>query len=73
MNHVYRKIQQYSPSEPAKVYEKAVQRRSNALFNPKVTLQKLKEGAPPEYLDEEGRRALIRQYLDVSSKQFVVN
>ncbi|XP_018566704.1 nipped-B-like protein isoform X2 [Anoplophora glabripennis] len=58
------KIQQYSPSEPAKVYEKAVTRRSNTLFNPKATLQKLKEGAPPEYLDEEGRRDLIRQYLD---------
>ncbi|KAJ8923545.1 hypothetical protein NQ315_010123 [Exocentrus adspersus] len=58
------KIQQYSPSEPAKVYEKAITRRSNALFNPKATLQKLKEGAPPEYLDEEGRRDLIRQYLD---------
>lgn len=61
----FSKIQQYSPSEPAKVYEKAVTRRSNTLFNPKATLQKLKEGAPPEYLDEEGRRDLIRQYLDV--------
>ncbi|KAJ8930877.1 hypothetical protein NQ314_016297 [Rhamnusium bicolor] len=58
------KIQQYSPSEPAKVYEKAIARRSNALFNPKATLQKLKEGSSPEYLDEEGRRDLIRQYLD---------
>ncbi|CAH1153389.1 unnamed protein product [Phaedon cochleariae] len=58
------KIQQYSPSEPAKVYEKAIQRRSNALFNPKATLQKLKEGNPAEYLDEEGRRDLIRQYVD---------
>ncbi|KAJ8977322.1 hypothetical protein NQ317_018604 [Molorchus minor] len=58
------KIQQYSPSEPAKVYEKAVTRRSNALFNPKATLQKLKEGSLPQYLDDEGRRDLIRQYLD---------
>lgn len=68
MNNSSSKIQQYSPSEPAKVYEKTIQRRSNALFNPKVTLQKLKEGAPPEYLDEEGRRDLIRQYLDVRLK-----
>ncbi|XP_044256313.1 nipped-B-like protein [Tribolium madens] len=58
------KIQQYSPSEAAKVYEKNASRRINALFNPKCTIQKLKEGNPPEYLDEEGRRDLIRQYLD---------
>ncbi|KAG5893186.1 hypothetical protein JTB14_016463 [Gonioctena quinquepunctata] len=58
------KIQQYSPSEAAKVYEKAIQRRSNALFNPKATLQKLKEGNPPEYLDVEGRRDIIRKYVD---------
>ncbi|XP_057671189.1 nipped-B-like protein B [Diorhabda carinulata] len=58
------KIQQYSPSEPAKVYEKAITRRSNALFNPKATIQKLKEGKLPEYLDEDGRRDLIRQYID---------
>ncbi|CAH1960755.1 unnamed protein product [Acanthoscelides obtectus] len=58
------KIQLYSPSEPAKAYEKAITRRSNALFNPKSTLHKLKEGNPPTCLDEEGRRDLIRQYLD---------
>ncbi|XP_030756621.1 nipped-B protein [Sitophilus oryzae] len=58
------KIQLYSPCEAVKVYEKTISRRSNALFNPKTTLQKLKEGCPPEYLDEEGRRDLIRQYLD---------
>lgn len=61
-----RKIQLYSPSEAVKVYEKTISRRSNALFNPKTTLQKLKEGAPPDYLDENGQRDLIRQYLDVS-------
>ncbi|ENN74150.1 hypothetical protein YQE_09123, partial [Dendroctonus ponderosae] len=58
------KIQLYSPSEAVKVYEKTISRRSNALFNPKTTLQKLKEGAPPDYLDENGQRDLIRQYLD---------
>lgn len=62
----FSKIQQYSPSEAAKVYEKNASRRSSALFNPKGTIQKLKEGNPSEYLDEEGRRDLIRQYLDVS-------
>ncbi|CAG9828593.1 unnamed protein product [Diabrotica balteata] len=58
------KIQQYSPSEAAKVYEKAIQRRSNALFNPKATVHKLKQGKPSEYLDVDGRRDLIRQYID---------
>lgn len=62
----FSKIQQYSPSEPAKVYEKTATRRSNAIFNPKGTINKLKQGDPPVYLDEEGRKDLIRQYLDVS-------
>lgn len=57
------KITQYSPSEAAKVYEKAVNRRSNAIFNPKATLSKLKEN-PPDILDDKQRRALITQYLD---------
>lgn len=65
----FSKIQQYSPSEPAKVYEKAASRRSNAVFNPKGTINKLKQGDPPEYLDEEGRKDLIRQYLDVSARR----
>ncbi|GJQ87831.1 putative sister chromatid cohesion C-terminus [Trypoxylus dichotomus] len=64
------KIQQYSPSEPAKVYEKTANRRSNALFSPKTTINKIKEGSPPEYLDIEGRKDLIRQYLDF--KQLIV-
>lgn len=66
MSICYSKIQQYSPSEAVKVYEKSSSRRTNALFNPKGTLNKLKQGNPPDYLDEEGRKDLIRQYLDVS-------
>ncbi|XP_022901337.1 nipped-B protein [Onthophagus taurus] len=58
------KIQQYTPSEPAKVYEKTASRRNNALFNPTMTLNKLKEGAPSEFLDQEGRKDLIKQYLE---------
>lgn len=61
-----RKIQQYSPSEPAKVYEKTANRRANTLFNPKAILNKIKQGQPHDYLDAEGRKDLIRQYLDVS-------
>ena len=48
------------------MYEKAVSRRSNSLFNPKTTLAKLREGSPPEVLDQTQRKALIDQYLDVS-------
>lgn len=48
------------------MYEKAVNRRSNAIFNPKATLAKLKQGDPPAILDQAQRKALIDQYLDVS-------
>ncbi|XP_034230674.1 nipped-B-like protein [Thrips palmi] len=58
------KITQYSPSEAAKVYEKAVSRKSNAVFNPKATLAKLKEGSSQEILDQAQRKAIITQYLD---------
>ena len=58
------KITQYSPSEAAKVYEKAVSRRSNSIFNPKATLARLKEGSLPQVLDQAQRKALINQYLE---------
>lgn len=58
------KIQQYSPSEPAKVYEKNTTRRTNSLFSPKGTVTRIKLGEAPERLDFEGRKDLIRQYLD---------
>lgn len=43
-------------------------RKSNSNFNPKATLVKLKEGTPPRHLDENQRKALIDQYLDVREK-----
>lgn len=59
------KISQYSPSESAKVYEKAVNRKNNLQFKPKNTLQRLKENTKDdEELDEEGRRELVKEYLD---------
>ncbi|KAF6211182.1 hypothetical protein GE061_014297 [Apolygus lucorum] len=58
------KITQYSPSESSKIYEKSVNRKSNNKFNPKGTIQKLEEGAPPAILDEEARRALVNEYLE---------
>lgn len=58
------KIQQYSPSEPAKVYEKTANRKSNTHFNPKATVNRIKQGMPPDFLDFDGRKELIKQYLD---------
>lgn len=64
--YCFSKITQYSPSESAKVYEKAVNRKSNAKFNPKATLQKIKQGALSDHLDEDAKRALLSEYLEVS-------
>ncbi|OAD53238.1 Nipped-B-like protein [Eufriesea mexicana] len=58
------KIGQYSPTEAAKVYEKAVNRKSNVLFKPKATLQRLKEGVSSAELDADGRKKLVKEYLD---------
>lgn len=58
------KIGQYSPTEAAKVYEKAVNRKSNLLFKPKATLQRLREGVSNVELDAEGRKKLVKEYLD---------
>ncbi|XP_044741697.1 nipped-B-like protein A [Chrysoperla carnea] len=58
------KILQYSPTETAKVYEKAVTRKANSIFNPKATLTRLKQGTPPPVLDEVGRKDLVSQYVD---------
>ena len=67
------KISQYSPIESAKVYEKAVSRKNNQHFNPKNTLQRLKDDHKQDEeieLDEEGRRKLVKEYLDF--KQLVL-
>ncbi|EZA57826.1 Nipped-B-like protein [Ooceraea biroi] len=60
------KIGQYSPSEGAKVYEKAVNRKNNLHFEPKATLQRLREGASDsnQTLDANGRKKLVKEYLD---------
>lgn len=58
------KISQYSPLESAKVYEKAVNRKNNLLFEPKATLQRLREGVTNEGLDTNGRKKLVKEYLD---------
>ncbi|XP_017893232.1 nipped-B-like protein B [Ceratina calcarata] len=58
------KIGQYSPTEAAKVYEKTMNRKNNLLFKPKATLQRLNEGVSSVDLDAEGRKKLVKEYLD---------
>lgn len=69
INIFNRKITQYSPSEGAKIYEKAVNRKNNSKFNPKVTISKLKEIESMNELDEQGRKDLIQHYLEVCKNE----
>ncbi|XP_072393870.1 nipped-B-like protein [Diabrotica undecimpunctata] len=58
--------QLYSPSAAAKVYEKPVQRKSNIMFNPKSTLEKLKEICLGKQLKAKNKTTLVREYIDFS-------
>ncbi|XP_045490896.1 nipped-B-like protein B isoform X1 [Colias croceus] len=58
------KINQYSPSENVKVYEKAISRRHAPQFEPKATMAQLQEGDVDDDLDERGRRRLVDDYLE---------
>ena len=63
----FSKISRYSPSESTKLYDKAMQRRTNtANFNPKATIALLKEGSRIDnQLNEQEKRVLIDRYLEV--------
>ncbi|CAH0720832.1 unnamed protein product, partial [Brenthis ino] len=58
------KINQYSPSESVKVYEKAVSRRHAPQFDPKATIAQLHDSDDELELDERGRRRLVDDYLE---------
>ncbi|XP_059830018.1 nipped-B-like protein isoform X2 [Hypanus sabinus] len=58
------KIQKYSPSESAKVYDKAVNRKSGVHFNPRQTLDFLKNGVGHAEITESVKRSIVKQYLD---------
>jgi hypothetical protein len=62
------KIQAYSPSEAQKIYERPVNRKANARFNPAATVEIIRMGEPvaANMMDEEGRRDLVAKYLGVS-------
>lgn len=59
------KIQKYSPTESAKVYDKAVNRKSKVHFNPRQTLDYLKSDLANMVLSYETKQNIVKQYLDV--------
>ncbi|XP_060046943.1 nipped-B-like protein isoform X2 [Erinaceus europaeus] len=58
------KIQKYSPSESAKVYDKAINRKTGVHFHPKQTLDFLRSDMANSRITEEVKRSIVKQYLD---------
>ncbi|XP_009299463.2 nipped-B-like protein A isoform X1 [Danio rerio] len=58
------KIQKYSPSESAKVYDKAVNRKTLANFNPQQTIDFLRHHDVHGELTYELKRKIVKQFLD---------
>ncbi|XP_072214933.1 nipped-B-like protein isoform X3 [Excalfactoria chinensis] len=58
------KIQKYSPSESAKVYDKAINRKTGVHFHPKQTLDFLRSDMASSKITEEVKRSIVKQYLD---------
>ncbi|XP_010284073.1 PREDICTED: nipped-B-like protein [Phaethon lepturus] len=59
------KIQKYSPSESAKVYDKAINRKTGVHFHPKQTLDFLRSDMANSKITEEVKRSIVKQYLDL--------
>lgn len=62
------KIQKYSPTESAKVYDKAVNRKNNIHFHPRQTVDFISNNMAHASLTNEVKRHIVRQYLDVSNE-----
>uniref|UniRef100_A0A8C9VHZ2 Nipped-B protein n=1 Tax=Scleropages formosus TaxID=113540 RepID=A0A8C9VHZ2_SCLFO len=58
------KIQKYSPTESAKVYDKAVNRKSTVHFNPRQTIEFLSKDMTSAKISDEVKRKIVKQYLD---------
>ena len=58
-------IHRYSPTEAAKVYDKAVNRKNLIHFNPARALDLLKTGQPKPPLSDQEKRDIVEEYLDV--------
>lgn len=66
------KIQKYSPTESAKVYDKAVNRKNNIHFYPRQTLDFIANNMAHASLTNDIKRHIVRQYLDVSYKNATI-
>ncbi|KAG8287647.1 hypothetical protein J6590_033219 [Homalodisca vitripennis] len=60
---LFSQISEYSTSETAKSYDKAVQRKKHSRFNPNITLEKLKQ-ATPQDIDETVKRSILLEFLE---------
>ena len=61
------KIQNYSPTEPAKVWDKPLQRKALVKFNPETVLLVVRDkNTGVEREEEEDREKLVDDYLNVS-------
>uniref|UniRef100_A0A8C4NQC5 Nipped-B protein n=1 Tax=Dicentrarchus labrax TaxID=13489 RepID=A0A8C4NQC5_DICLA len=58
------KIQKYSPTESAKVYDKAVNRKNNIHFHPRQTIDFISNNMAHASLTNDVKRRIVRQYLD---------
>ncbi|XP_040276898.1 nipped-B-like protein [Bufo bufo] len=58
------KIQKYSPSESAKIYDKAINRKTGVHFHPKQTLEFLKRDMVNKKINDDIKRTIAKQYLD---------
>ncbi|CAG5923625.1 nipped-B-like protein A isoform 2-T2 [Menidia menidia] len=58
------KIQKYSPTESAKVYDKAVNRKGNVHFSPRQTVDFIANNIAHATLTEDIKRRIVKQYLD---------
>uniref|UniRef100_A0A671Q2T8 Nipped-B protein n=1 Tax=Sinocyclocheilus anshuiensis TaxID=1608454 RepID=A0A671Q2T8_9TELE len=58
------KIQKYSPTESAKVYDKAVNRKSSVYFSPRQTIDFLQNDEVHDEMTYELKRKIVKQYLD---------
>eukprot|EP00090_Calanus_glacialis_P019633 TRINITY_DN3012_c0_g1_i1.p1 TRINITY_DN3012_c0_g1~~TRINITY_DN3012_c0_g1_i1.p1 ORF type:complete len:2150 (+),score=766.00 TRINITY_DN3012_c0_g1_i1:196-6645(+) len=67
------KIAGYSPSEAQKIYERAVNRKTSAKFNPKAVVEILKLGeVDPEGLNDDAKKDLINKYLGFKELMFKI-
>ena len=64
------KIQNYSPTEAAKVYDKPLQRKALLRFNPESVLNTLAQ-ENMQTLDDDAREKLVDDYIQVMGLNFI--